>query len=292
MSRRGIAIGGYLLALSAVASAGAVDVAGYYTQWAGEAGRLFTTPDGIVERLRTESMIARFVPAPSTVIYDVGGGAGVYAFPLAQQGYTVHLLDITPLHIEQARAHMHETGIKLAECAVGDARHIEAPDGVADAVLLLGPLYHLREADDRAQALREAYRILKPGGVLLAAAIARYAVLCDFGSRNELTDPYIIGMIEATVQHGKSDGAATGYQFFTPFTYFHHPDELAGELRAAGFQDVCLLSIEGPSLLFAALSETVQNPPALATLVRLLELIETDRSIMGIGGHIMAIGRR
>jgi len=42
-------------------------------------------------------------------------------------------------------------------------------------VLMLGPLYHLTEPADRHQALREAHRVLGPGGLLAAAAISRVA---------------------------------------------------------------------------------------------------------------------
>jgi SAM-dependent methyltransferase len=134
---------------------------------------------GELERLRTQAILARDLPSAPAVVVDVGGAAGVYAFPLARQGYQLHLIDAVELHLEQARAHAAASGVSLASIALGDARKLEFPAGNADAVSMLGPLYHLIERRDRVQALEEARRILKPGGVLFAAAISRFASLID-----------------------------------------------------------------------------------------------------------------
>jgi SAM-dependent methyltransferase len=70
-------------------------------------------------------------------------------------------------------------GVPAIRTAVGDARKIDLPDASADAVLLCGPLYHLPDPAERSRALRESARILKPGGVLFAAAISRWAARLD-----------------------------------------------------------------------------------------------------------------
>ena len=68
-----------------------------------ERDRLLHGGAGHLEYLRTRELLARYLPpAPATVL-DVGGGAGVYALPLAREGYSVHLIDAVPLHVEQAR---------------------------------------------------------------------------------------------------------------------------------------------------------------------------------------------
>src|SRR5579864_2581848 len=87
-------------------------IEGYYSQgW--EQQRL-AAGQGELERLRTQAVLARELPAVPAVVYDIGGGAGVYSFPLAQQGYKVHLIDPVELHLEQARAHAAASGIALA----------------------------------------------------------------------------------------------------------------------------------------------------------------------------------
>ena len=99
---------------------------------------------GRLEFLRTQDLLTRLLPPPPAVVLDVGGAAGAHAVPLAAQGHEVHLIDPVPLHIEQARA---VPG--LASVTLGDARALRWPDATVDAVLLLGPLYHLTERADR-----------------------------------------------------------------------------------------------------------------------------------------------
>src|SRR5689334_18385130 len=134
-----------------------------------EAQRLSASKQGELEGLRTREILARYLPPPPATIFDIGGAAGVYAFPLARQGYQVHLIDPVELHLDQARRYAEDSGIALASVARGDARHLGINSGSADALLMLGPLYHLVERADRLGALREARRILKRGGIFFGA---------------------------------------------------------------------------------------------------------------------------
>jgi ubiquinone/menaquinone biosynthesis C-methylase UbiE len=137
-----------------------------------DAGRL-TQGSGRIELARTQELVRRHLPAPPAVVCDCGGGPGVYALWLARLGYTVHLIDPVPVHIAQAHeASAAHRAAPLASCTVGDARRIALPDGSVDATLLFGPLYHLTERADRMTALREARRIVRQGGVVLAIGIS------------------------------------------------------------------------------------------------------------------------
>jgi ubiquinone/menaquinone biosynthesis C-methylase UbiE len=128
-----------------------------------------------LEFTRTQELLNRYLPDPPAVVLDVGGGPGVYSAWLAERGYEVHLLDPVELHLRQAR----EASDRIASAELGDARALPYPDDTADAVLLLGPLYHLQEPTDRRRALEEARRVLRPGGLLTAAAITRFASTID-----------------------------------------------------------------------------------------------------------------
>jgi ubiquinone/menaquinone biosynthesis C-methylase UbiE len=72
---------------------------------------------------------------------------------------------------------------------VADARAIPEADASADAVVVLGPLYHRIEQTQRAAALLEARRMLKPGGVVAAVGISRCAALLDGLWQGWLSDP-------------------------------------------------------------------------------------------------------
>jgi ubiquinone/menaquinone biosynthesis C-methylase UbiE len=145
-----------------------------------EKERLFGEGAGRLEYLRTRELLARYLPPPAATVLDVGGGAGAYSLPLAKEGYSVNLVDPVPLHVEQAAAaSATQTEAPLVGLEVGDARSLSQEDENVDAVLLLGPLYHLTLRDDRIRALREAWRVVRPGGVVVVAAISRFASTID-----------------------------------------------------------------------------------------------------------------
>lgn len=131
-----------------------------------------------IEFARTKELLQRFLPPPPAVVLDLGGGPGAYATWLADLGYRVHLVDSVPLHVDQAAETAERTRHPFT-VEVGDARRLQQEDSSFDAALLLGPLYHLTERADRVQALAEAGRVVRSGGVVAASAISRFASLFD-----------------------------------------------------------------------------------------------------------------
>ena len=77
---------------------------------------------GKLARERSRELLTRFLPPAPAKIRDVGGGPGGHACWLAKKGYEVHLIDIIPLHIEQAKkASEAQPETPLASVEVGDA---------------------------------------------------------------------------------------------------------------------------------------------------------------------------
>src|SRR6185503_6418578 len=165
---------------------------------------------GALEFARTQVLLERYLPAPPAVIADVGGGPGRYAVWLAERGYRVHLVDPVPLHIEQARA-----AGQLASAEVGDARTLHLGDDSVDAVLLLGPLYHLLERDDRLRALGEARRVCRAGGVVIAAAISRFASTLDGLRGGYLEDPTFAAIAAGDLRDGRHVNPTGDVNYFT-----------------------------------------------------------------------------
>jgi ubiquinone/menaquinone biosynthesis C-methylase UbiE len=242
-------------------------------------------------RLRTRAILARHLPSPPAVILDVGGAAGVYAFPLAKQGYEVHLIDAVELHLEQARSYAKASGVALSSITQGDARKLDFRASSADAVLLLGPLYHLVERSDRLQALLEARRVLRPRGVLFAASISRFASLIDGLSRGFFQDAEFRKIVEADLTHGRHRNSTHHPAYFTT-AYFHRPEELAAEIGGAGFGDIQMLAIEGPAWSTALFRDAWNDTVQRQQLLEFLSLIEGEPSIQGSSAHVMAVASR
>jgi ubiquinone/menaquinone biosynthesis C-methylase UbiE len=223
---------------------------------------------GAIEKLRTQAILARHLPPPPAVVIDIGGAAGVHAFPLADGGYDVHLVDPVARHIEQASARAKGSGISLASIVLGDARNLELASSQADAILLLGPLYHLTEVGDRISALCEAFRVLKPGGILIAAGISRFVSLSG--------------------QHRNS----TGHTAYFTTAYFHRPEDLAEEVEQAGFSVVRVLAVEGPAWASAGIHDAMTDATQREQLLAFLSTIEAEPSILGASAHFIAVGRK
>jgi ubiquinone/menaquinone biosynthesis C-methylase UbiE len=131
---------------------------------------------GPLEEARMQELLLRFLPPAAVRICDVGGAAGAYTFWMASHGHKITLIDLVPLHIEQAMQRQKDADPEKRVIAlVGDARRLPFPDDSFDALLIHGPMYHLTNKDDRRIALAEAYRVLKPNGRLLVVGITRYA---------------------------------------------------------------------------------------------------------------------
>src|SRR5271165_760341 len=191
------------------------DVMHRYYELGKEAVRLSSSGAGRLEFERTQEIVLRHLPEPPATVADIGGGPGRYALWLARLGYHVVHRDLVPLHVDQVRAAAAEAadvgdlagpgGVprQPVESAVGDARGLDLGDASADAVLLLGPLYHLTHRSDRVQALREAGRVARPGAPVFGAAISRWAARLDGMLRLRLyeQDPnvgHLIGPLERT----------------------------------------------------------------------------------------------
>lgn len=244
-----------------------------------------------LEEARTREVIERFAPAPPATVVDVGGAAGAYALWLAQKGYSVHLIDTAPRLVAEAERRSAAAERSLASCRVGDARSLDIPAHTADLVLLLGPLYHLTDANDRARALGESARVLKPGGWLFAAAISRWASALDGLARNLFQDPRFAEIVEQDVRDGQHRNPTDRMDYFTT-AYFHRPEELADEVAAAGLELNGVYGLEGPGWILPDVPERMADPERRPALLRVARLLETEPSVVGISAHLLAVAQR
>ncbi|MGE5578762.1 MAG: class I SAM-dependent methyltransferase [Bacillota bacterium] len=239
-----------------------------------------------LEFTRTKAIIARYLSKEVMEIADVCGATGAYSFWLAGMGHRVHLLDLARNHIELALEKSKGSGISLASYVCGDARCLPYENGSMDMVLLMGALYHLRSAEARLRCLKEAYRVLRPGGQLLCTVISRYVDIIStlkfnlFDVRGvDITD------LEAALHSG------VPRRVNLPSVYCHTPDGIRDEMTSAGFENPVLIAVEGIANPLG--KNSLPDDETEATrLLQCIELTESIPDLLGVSRNIMAVGRK
>jgi SAM-dependent methyltransferase len=261
----------------------------YYGGIGQEEERLANSGYGQLEFERTQDIVLRHLPPPPAVIADIGGGLGRYALWLAGLGYRVVYRDIVPQFVEQVRSAAAGLG-GAVESAVGDARSLDLADESVAAVLLLGPLYHLPEQADRLQVLREARRIVQPGGAVFAAAISRWAARFDGILRERIYErgAEMLELIDSVERTGVLPSLARGG--YT--AYAHRPRDLESEFRSAGLAVTDLVTVEGAAFLLSDLNERMADPQARRAILESARAHERVPELLGIGPHLVATGLR
>lgn len=247
-----------------------------------------TEARGILEFERTKEIILRHLPDPPAVVADIGGGPGRYALWLAERGHQVEHRDLIPMHVRHLRG--DSAGFPQVRTAVADARRLDLGDASVDAVLFLGPIYHLRRRGDRVRALREARRIVRPGGPVFVAAISRWAPRQDGVLRARLYEQY------PAIRDLTIEAERTGWMpplFPGSFAaYCHRPNQLRAELRSAGLAVAEVVNVEGMAVMLSDLDERMSDPSSRAVVLDAARAIERVPELLGIGPHLLATAFR
>jgi ubiquinone/menaquinone biosynthesis C-methylase UbiE len=239
-----------------------------------------------LEFARTKELLERHLPSPPARILDVGGGPGAYARWLVSIGYSVHLIDPVPLHVEQANS-LASSMSGAMTVQLGDARHLDVDDATFDTVLMLGPIYHLTERADRVAALVQARRVVRGDGPIAIAMISRFVSLLDGLANRYLGDPAFEAIVEQDLRDGQHRNPTDRPEYFTT-AFFHHPDDVEPELADAGLQLDALYGVEGPAWL---LPELLEDEPGWEDALRAARALETEARLLWMSGHVLAIAR-
>jgi ubiquinone/menaquinone biosynthesis C-methylase UbiE len=244
-------------------------------------------------RHRTEFAVTiralkEFLPLPPAKVIDIGGGPGRYALALAGLGYEVSLVDLSAGNLTFARKKAEEAGIHLEKILQANAMDLsEFPDESFDAAVMMGPLYHLLLHEERILALREAWRLLNPGGLIFAAFISRFGAFRDAASKGAAWALESPETVEKILKTGIDVSEGEG---FTD-AYFAHPDEVIPLCESAGFQTEMRMGCEG----VAAGHESYINSLEGEEFERWVDLnyqIGQDPAAIGASDHILYIGRK
>ena len=261
----------------------------YYASYP-EEGRLVKGSSRL-EFERTKDILSRVLPPAPARVVDVGGAAGAYSLWLAERGYDVHLVDLAPRLVDEARRRSSEAKRPITSFTVADARSLPQPDDFADAVLVMGPLYHLTDRRERVRALVEAVRVARAGAPVAAAAISRYASALDGLARKLTLDPRFVAIRDRDLREGQHRNETERIDYFTT-AYFHRPDDLLFELSEADLRDVRVLGVEGPGWTVPDFEERWKEDALRADLLHVARALEEEPSIVGASAHLLGVGRK
>ncbi|ANS74225.1 hypothetical protein AWM70_06200 [Paenibacillus yonginensis] len=214
-------------------------VKSYYDENAGQEWERLNRPYSGIEFRSTKHLIQKYFPEKGRVC-DIGSGPGRYAVELLKQGYNVTLFELSPKELELAAAHIDRLGLKAGGFICGDARELRGMEnGHFEAALVLGPLYHILEEQERLRVIQEAYRVLKPGGIVLFGYINSWGALkagvTEFSESFRELDKIYDYLTELKLDESRG---------FTE-CYFTVPPQALKEVQTGGFEILSYAGAEG-----------------------------------------------
>ena len=261
-----------------------------------EKNRLRNDNSGKLEFLMTMRILEKNLPmlsagdASEVSVLDLGGGAGVYSFPLAKKGYKVTLADLSETLLSQARKQKEEDKVEnLIACDQVNATALSCyKDNSFDVVLLFGPLYHLTEKDEREKCVSEIHRVLKTGGKVFASFIPHLSGSISLVQRFCWSpDQVDINTLEECFDSGKFKNlSAKGFQE----GYYPVSEEIENLFSVNGFEKQLLRSIRGFGYEKEDVIYKFKNKNVFSKILELIDSTAEDKSIIEMCGHAMYIG--
>lgn len=241
-----------------------------------------------VEYAITARHLERWIAEGSTVA-EMGVGGGLYSELLAGRGCRLHLVDVSERLLDAAGERLRAGGLESQIIGTDRASATDLgclQTSAFDAVLMLGPLYHLLTVEERRRAVEEAARVLKPGGLLLAAGINRFAYLRDLFC----DAPHKILARSGFIRHYLRDGNLDP-EIAPPIGYSHLTTvEEFRALFVENFEELTLVAVES----FASPWQKTLNDLPKDEAEAWLDLIEqtgTMPEAFGLADHYLYAGR-
>ena len=236
----------------------------------------------------TKRYLDKIIP-DRAIVADLGVGTGHYAELLAQRNCSLYLIDLSQRLLEATRARLKRSG---CDCHILEIHNISATNlqplssNVCDAVLLLGPLYHLCSLEERQTAVAEATRILKPNGIIFAAGINRLAYFREqFRSHCQQILSHQ-NFHQQFLQNGNADP-----ENIPPLGYAHlTTGEEFLRLFDHSFEQITFIGVESFTAPFPTAGNDLSNSE-IEAWIDLVEATGTTPEGLGMSDHFLYIGR-
>lgn len=262
----------------------------YYDQF-DEWGRLDREP---IEFQVNWHYIKKYIPKAGNIL-DNGGGPGKYAMELAKEGYQVTLTDLTPKLVEFARMKAIENGLEkqFNGFFAADARNLHMfKDEQFEAVLMLGPMYHLQEEKARIKAVQELMRFTKKDGMVFVAFMPRtWHILASLVSPEKWKPNDNMYSIYQFFQSGCFNHAEPGR--FTGAYYFNI-EEIKPFMEKQGFETIGLIGSNVGAILNNDNWDywRSQGEQEMTRLISFIHERAADPNLLGISSQVLYIGKK
>ncbi|MFO7842898.1 MAG: class I SAM-dependent methyltransferase [Bacteroidales bacterium] len=190
----------------------------------------------------TLKYIERYVK-PGSKILDIACGTGNYAEKLLKKGYVLGLNDLSEQNMKLTRQKIKNNS-NVIHLSVSDALNADIWEKETwDAILILGPLYHLTEKKNRLKMLQIAKKHVKKNGYIYSAFMSRTAAMLYGLKKNPEGIQEKQGAVSLW-KTGADKNFVEGTEWFTN-AYFSFPEEINPLISEAGLKPLHLIGIEG-----------------------------------------------
>ena len=226
---------------------------------------------------------------PQHRILELGAGTGVYSFYYAERGNEVIATDLLPMHVEIIKQKLKEKrkNIRL-QTEVIDALDLSKYENESfDVVNCLGPMYHLKEREQRVKCIQECLRVLKPGGILVIAYINKnYIIHGVLANQKEFfTENFVNEIMKKGMYNNEEENC-----FFT-VAYFTSPMEMEAFVKEFEVEIIDHASTDGIGTLLRTYIDELSEEQYGAYLNYLKENCR-DKSMLGLSNHGLLVCRK
>jgi len=195
-----------------------------------------TRRHGVIEYITSMKYIHQFLEEKQNAkIIDIGAGTGRYSVALAEEGYDVTAVELCNSNLGKLKA--KRSTVKAFKGTATNLKKFQ--DDTYDITILFGPMYHLLTHEEKLQALKEAKRVTKKGGIIFVAYIMNEYSILTYGFKEK--------HVKECVEQGRFSEdfkCVPGEQDLYDYVRMEEINELNEE---AGLRRIKIISADGPA---------------------------------------------